>query len=405
MNTRIYKIFLLLLAGFLSSVHPIMAQKKEIIEAKSQIKSGKNLVKAENSMRKLLLDSSNKNNTKIWLTLYMAVRKQYESGNERLYLKQKCDTDSLFDNTLKLFQILESFDSIDATPDKKGMSHPEYREKHAEFLNQIRPNLFNGGAFFIKKQKYDHAYQFFNQYVNGANQPLFRSYKYAEKDKNMPQAAYWAAYCGYKQQNAKETLHHAYWALKDTTHYLYMLQYLAETYKLEKDTTRYLEALKDGFSKSPTFPFFFPRLVDYYANVEGNNAKALAVADSALAKDPKNIIFQFAKSTILLNTGRFEECIAMSDKLIAENDSLSDAYYNAGLAYYDRAVEIDKGDNRIQHNRKSILSDYRKALPYLEKYRKLAPDQESRWAVPLYTIYLNLNMGKEFDEMDKILRK
>ena len=52
-----------------------------------------------------------------------------------------------------------------------------------------------------------------------------------------------------------------------------------------------------------------------------------------------------------------------------------------------------------------FLSDYRKALPYLEKYRKLAPDQGSRWAVPLYTIYLNLNMGKEFDEMDKILRK
>ena len=63
------------------------------------------------------------------------------------------------------------------------------------------------------------------------------------------------------------------------------------------------------------------------------------------------------------------------------------------------------GDKLIQNNRKNILSDYRKALPYLEKYRKLAPDQGSRWAVPLYTIYLNLNMGKEFDEMDKILRK
>lgn len=405
MDTHINKFFILLFAFFLGSVHPVMAQKKEIRTAKSQIKSGKDLDKAEASMVNLLKDSTNRTNTKIWLTLYDAVRKQYEAGNEKLYLKQKYDTDLLFNNTLKLFQILESFDSIDAAPDKKGVSHPEYREKHAAFLNQIRPNLFNGGAFFIKKQKYAHAYQFFNQYISCANQPLFRKYKYTQKDKNMPQAAYWAAYCGYKQKNAKETLHHAYWALKDTTHYLYMLQYLAETYKLEKDTTRYLEALKDGFSKSPTFPFFFPRLVDYYANVEGNNAKALAVADSALAEDPKNIMFLFAKSTILLNIGHFAECIAISDKLIAENDSLADAYYNAGLAYYDRAVQMDKGDERRQHNRRNILSDYRKALPYLEKYRELVPDQESRWAVPLYTIYLNLNMGKEFDEMDKILRK
>ena len=29
----------------------------------------------------------------------------------------------------------------------------------------------------------------------------------------------------------------------------------------------------------------------------------------------------------------------------------------------------------------------------------------SKWAFPLYTIYLNLNMGKEFDEIDKIMKK
>lgn len=50
-----------------------------------------------------------------------------------------------------------------------------------------------------------------------------------------------------------------------------------------------------------------------------------------------------------------------------------------------------------------ILNDYRKALPYLERYRQLAPDMKDRWSRPLYTIYLNLNMGKEFDEIDKII--
>ena len=52
-----------------------------------------------------------------------------------------------------------------------------------------------------------------------------------------------------------------------------------------------------------------------------------------------------------------------------------------------------------------ILSDYKKALPYLEKYREMMPDNQDHWALPLYTIYLNLNMGKEFDEIDKLINQ
>ena len=44
-------------------------------------------------------------------------------------------------------------------------------------------------------------------------------------------------------------------------------------------------------------------------------------------------------------------------------------------------------------------------MPYLEKYRQLEPDQTDKWALPLYTIYLNLNLGKEFDEIDKLMKK
>ena len=30
------------------------------------------------------------------------------------------------------------------------------------------------------------------------------------------------------------------------------------------------------------------------------------------------------------------------------------------------------------------------------------PESKEKWLSPLYTIYLNLNMGKEFDAIDKI---
>ena len=41
----------------------------------------------------------------------------------------------------------------------------------------------------------------------------------------------------------------------------------------------------------------------------------------------------------------------------------------------------------------------------MEKYRELEPTVKSKWLAPLYTIYLNLNMGKEFDEIDKIRKE
>lgn len=50
------------------------------------------------------------------------------------------------------------------------------------------------------------------------------------------------------------------------------------------------------------------------------------------------------------------------------------------------------------------MADYKAALPYLRRFRELAPNEREKWALPLYTIYLNLNMGEEFDEIDKLLR-
>ena len=63
------------------------AQKKEISKAKDNVKAGKSLEEAETSMRKLLTDSANKDNEKIWLILFDAVRKQYETVNEQMYLR------------------------------------------------------------------------------------------------------------------------------------------------------------------------------------------------------------------------------------------------------------------------------------------------------------------------------
>lgn len=383
---------------------PLPAQKKDISQAREWIKKNQNLDKAEQSMEKLLADSANRLNEKIWLTLFEAVQKQYEQGNEKLYLKQNYDTAALFGNTLKMFRILERLDSIDQLPDKKGHVRLDYRKKHAQLLHSLRPNLYNGGVFFVRKQKFADAYGYFDAYIDCTRQPLFAGYDYEEKDRNLSTAAYWAVYCGYKMKNPTATLHHTYQALKDTAHYCLMLQYLAETYKLENDTPRYVKTIQEGFEKYPSFPFFFPRLIDFYSNHQQWD-EALATCDEALKADSTNEIFLFAKSTVLLNKGRYDECLAISDSLIARNDSLADAWLNAGLACFNQGIELDKNLQTTKKVRNRILECYQKALPYLERYRQMAPDRKDKWALPLYTIYLNLNMGAKFDEIDKLMRE
>ena len=391
---------------FLMLMSPVAAsaQKKEIQTAKDQVKAGKNLDQAAASMKKLLADSANRTNRKIWTIYFDAVRKQYEQGNEKLYLKQKYDTAQLFNYTRQLFEVAFQYDSVETAPDKKGRRDFEFRKGHSEYLAHIRSNLYNGGIWFLNKKKYPDAYKFFDCYIECASQPMFKQHNYGEKDKHLPTAAYYAVYSGYKMKDPKATLHHSYEALKDTVHYNYMLQYLAETYMLEKDTARYVASLKEGFKRVPTFPYFFPRLVEYYV-VRNQLDSAMTVVNEALTVVPDSDVYLAAKSNLLLEQGKLQECIEVSKKVIEVNQKLGDPYYNAGICYFNLAVEQDKNSHNSRKVKEQVEENYKKALPYLVKYREMEPKEQGKWAFPLYTIYLNLNMGKEFDEIDKVMKQ
>ena len=391
---------------FLMLMSPVAAsaQKKEIQTAKDQVKAGKNLDQAAASMKKLLADSANRTNRKIWTIYFDAVRKQYEQGNEKLYLKQKYDTAQLFNYTRQLFEVAFQYDSVETAPDKKGRRDFEFRKGHSDYLAHIRSNLYNGGIWFLNKKKYPDAYKFFDCYIECASQPMFKQYNYGVKDKHLATAAYYAVYSGYKMKDPKATLHHSYEALKDTVHYNYMLQYLAETYMLEKDTARYVASLKEGFKRVPTFPYFFPRLVEYYV-VRNQLDSAMMVVNEALTVVPDSDVYLAAKSNLLLEQGKLQECIEVSKKVIEVNQKLGDPYYNAGICYFNLAVEQDKNSHNSRKVKEQVEANYKKALPYLVKYREMEPKEQGKWAFPLYTIYLNLNMGKEFDEIDKVMKQ
>ena len=135
---------------------PLIAwgQKKTMTQVKDYIKSGKNLDKAEKLMTDLLNDSSSRGNEKVWLLLFESQRKQYDQGNEKLYLKEKYDTTALFLVGKRMFDTLEGLDSLDRLPDARGKVKLKYRDRSAGLLNISRPNLFNCGVFFMKKHDF-----------------------------------------------------------------------------------------------------------------------------------------------------------------------------------------------------------------------------------------------------------
>lgn len=394
---------LITLTLLLLTITPCLrAQKKEIAQARSYIKSGKNLEKAEQLMAGLLeKDSVNMENPKIHVLLYQAVHRQYEIGNEKLYLGEKYDTATLFNLTRRMFEICERFDSIDARPDRKGRVRPEYRENHAEELDIIRRNLYLGGRFCMNRNQFARAYEFFEAYLDCARQPLFTDYHYAERDTLMKHVAYWAGYAGLKEAQPQHILKYADLALSDTATAAYTLQYMAEAYNMLGNDSLYLQTIRRGFSEYMDNVYFYPRLMDYY-NSRQQYDEALEASEQALAHDPYSELFLFGKSTVLLNMGNNKESLEVSRQIIGINNMFAEPYFNAATAILNQILPLER--NALA-NKVAIRQLYSQARPYMERYRKLAPRQQDKWAPALYKIYLNLNLGKQFDEIDKLLKK
>ncbi|MBO4850544.1 MAG: hypothetical protein J5529_06530 [Prevotella sp.] len=384
------------------------AQRKAIDQAETFIKSGKNLDKAEKLMTDLLRDSTNRLNHKVWLTLIDAIKLQYDQGNQKLYLKQQYDTAALFKNAKKLLLCCEQFDSLETTPDKKGKVRVKYRARHAAMLNAMRPNIYNGGAFYLRKLDFNNSWAFYDAYLDCAQQPLFTDYSYDRTDTLQVKAAYRALYCGYRLNDLEKTMKYFDIACRDTAHGENIMQYVAERQLQHGDTAAYVESLKRGFQIAPRNTFFFPRLVDYY-NMRQQTDSASIFIDNALRDDSTNYLAVFAKSTALLNAQQYDSCLVITRKLLQINDSMPEAYCNMGLAYYNQALQLEASQQhlkrRTKKQRQAVNELFEKSRPYMEIFRQKAPEQQDKWLPALYTIYLNLNMGKEFEEIDKTIGK
>ena len=133
------------------------------------------------------------------------------------------------------------------------------------------------------------------------------------------------------------------------------------------------------------------------------------LADRMIAYTGGKAIHYYAKSKSYLSEEDYDACIAYADTCIAMQPDFADAYYNKGIAYLNMAVIVqetsckDVDNPQYLEDKRHAQELFRQARPCMEMVRKLQPDRQDRWASPLYRIYLNLNLGDEFNEIDKLL--
>ena len=340
--------------------------------------------------------------------IFYTAAKLYESSNSvenrKAYLKQQYDTAMFFNTLLNMYEQLRLCDSVDAVPNAQQKVKLKYSKKTYDLRQKHIKNILNGSKFFLRKGDYASAYGYID---------AFYTHTTSKRDSLLYRLAYQAALCGYLTNQPKHTLKYIDKAIEAASRgdKPILQEYKVRTYALLKNDSLWVRELHTGVNLYPEYDYFFVNLIDWY-NSQRMTKEACELADSLIqVVSAEKAIYWYTKCKMKLMENDYEACIQFADSTIKRDPAYVDAYYNKGISYLNMAV-IKKDtacnnikDKRFAEDRKAIQELYAQAMPCMEKVRELQPDMVDRWASPLYRIYLNLNKGKEFDEMDKILKK
>lgn len=372
--------------------------KKELAQASAILKSGNNLEKLETSMRNLLKDSVSRQDLRIHYTLIESLKKQYAQGNEKMFLKEKYDTVKLFDVCERMFEAAAVMDSVDANVSSK---QPKYRKQHSSMLVPYYSNLYVASVFYANKQNWKKTLEMAELYLNARNWPLFSSTAINLDSLREAHTSYLAFYSSYRMDDYKNSLKYVPKALSYQPRIETTLRSLTYVYESLGDTANYVDVLKRGTALFPSSQFFYSRLINHYCQ-NGLLREALKQSELSIKADSLNEEIKVVRHTLLLNLADYKECERYGKELLAANDSLSEVCYNMALVYFNQANALSDSSVRSKAKDKEVTALLRKCRPYMEKFRALEPEAKDKWRPVLYMVYLNLNLGKEFAEIEAI---
>ncbi|MCS2271506.1 tetratricopeptide repeat protein [Bacteroides fragilis] len=393
----------------LMAVSFAFAQEKNVKEAKSIAGEVKpDFAKAEQLINEALTNPETKDNAATWDVAGYIQKRINEKEMENAYLRKPYDTLKVYNSVLNMYNYYVKCDELAQIPNEKGKIKNKYRSANSKTILAERPNLINGGIQYFNLNKNEDALKYFAAYVDAATLPMMEKENLLEKDTILPQVAYYATLAADRVGDKDAVMKYAQYALKDKENGQFAMQLLTDAYKAKGDTAKWVEKLQEGIVKFPENQYFFANLVDYYSS-SNQNDKAMQFADDMLAKDPNNKLYLYVKAYLYHNMKDYEKAIEFYKKTLDIGPAYAEACSNLGLVYLLQAQEYadkapaDINDPNYATAQAEIKKFYEAAKPYYEKARELKPDQKDLWLQGLYRVYYNLNMGPEFEEIEKMM--
>ncbi len=329
-----------------------------------------------------------------------------DQENLKLYLGQGCDTATFFSSILAMHRYALLCDSVETAQGGK----PKYRAKGRAMATAYRRNLLLGGKRLLRSGQSAEAYDYFDMYLRLPAAPLTEGDPTFAADTLLSKAAYWATVSAYDAGDPERALAHIGQAIDGAADSLRPKLYecKANCHIAVGDSVAWLATLLYGIHHYPRHDYFYYHLLDHYA-AQGLYDKGIVASDSLIKVLGSKAVYWLGKSQMYLGKGDYDSCTLTADIAISLDSCLADAHYNKGIACLNKALIFARSMDRDPNSPKGksdltrLRGLYRYARQPLEKVRELEPSRPQRWAKPLYAVYLNLNLGQELAEMERII--
>lgn len=335
----------------------------------------------------------------------LAAKKLNDAENEKLYLRRNPDTISFFSTQYDVFAYTLRADSLlRAQQAYKKNAVSKLPVAYAALLGRLYPNLATASRYFLTKEKWSEASRFAKMTLEVRNVPQFKPYLPALTEALEMQNAADYLYAGYASGNFDEAPRYAELALRDSAHRSMVLHTLALNYEAARKPDEFLAFLQRGVSEYPNDDFFFSKLAEEYFR-RSRDHELLACIDSLLPLRTKKAALYDAQAEAYDRMRKDTLCLQAAQNLQKIDPDNARADYFVGKSYVLRAKSILLPTSiKAPGYAKAFKAQrkcYEEAKPHLERFRKAAPDAPRLWAPLLYDVYLNLNLGKEFEEISK----
>lgn len=388
-------------------VIPVVAQK-ELKTLRTLVKA-KNTAEAMKEVARLESDSICQFMPKLYELAAKVHIQINDVENEKVYLKKECDTLKLFESTRQIIRNLMKADSLERVQKEYlGKEHNE-NEGDVKIIKRYYKNLEAGANYFFSRQNYKEAQRHLGVLLSMSHSDLTDDFALDAHSKEYATCAYMYTYSAFQNGDYSEVERYKSLLLSDDQYFESSLEMYARTANDCGKTDVFETYLEMGVVSMPLHDYFFDELATLYIT-DKRYAQSVNLADKALATDATALKALYLKAYALFQMEEEKACIEVSKKLV-ETDTAQyyiEANYYAGKLIMNELETIYLptriGSEAFEWAKSEMKRVCSEARPYLETYRKLAPSQSEKWAPLLYRIYLELNMGPEFENISRYVQ-